>query len=235
MSAIHHAIRKYGIEAFEFTVIVHASSREELNSKEQHYIKLLNCRTPHGYNLTAGGDGVLDPAQEVIEKNRRAHLGRKASEETKAKMRASSRHLSPSMETLEALRLYRATRVISKETREKISAAQRGKKRGPLSQSTRDKIRLASIANNTGAIVEKAGRKTRFAKGQVPWNKGKSMSAEWVQKLVTSHLGKKQSEETRRKRRESFAQRKALGLPIGRPARATVSLQESLPLSDSIQ
>jgi group I intron endonuclease len=211
LTAIHGAIKKYGTRSFEFSIIDHASSFEELNQKEKYYIALLNSKAPHGYNLTAGGDGVCDPAPEVIEKNRRSHLGKKASEETKARMRASSKHLPMSEKTKEKLRQYLFTRVISAETREKIGAWQRGRKRAPLSPSTRQKIRIASIRNNTGAILAEAGKETRWKKGQTAWNKGKTHSAEWRANLSLSHKGKKQSEETKQKRSESLKRAYAEG------------------------
>lgn len=50
------ALRKYGIESFEYEVIDTAKSTEELNKKEIYWIKKLNTMRPNGYNLCEGGN-----------------------------------------------------------------------------------------------------------------------------------------------------------------------------------
>ena len=67
-SAIANAIQKYGKKNFIINTVYIATSTEELNKKEQYFIKELNTLKPNGYNLTTGG------------------LGYKRSEETKRKM-----------------------------------------------------------------------------------------------------------------------------------------------------
>jgi group I intron endonuclease len=104
---ITNAIKKYGIEAFEFVMIDHANSREELNEKEMRWIRYYNCVSPRGYNLTAGGAGLQGPSEETRNKIRKAlgdpearkrrselytgpgnpFYGKKHSEELKNKMR----------------------------------------------------------------------------------------------------------------------------------------------------
>lgn len=53
---IHNALRAYGIEAFTCEQIDTATTVEELNIKEQTYIKAFNSLAPNGYNLKPGGD-----------------------------------------------------------------------------------------------------------------------------------------------------------------------------------
>lgn len=48
------AFRKYGLENFKFEIIEECLM-EELNEKEQYYIKYYNSLVPNGYNLTLGG------------------------------------------------------------------------------------------------------------------------------------------------------------------------------------
>lgn len=53
----HRAIRKYGIESFDFAVL------EErlffvLDDRETYWIKHLGSKVPHGYNRTDGGQGT---------------------------------------------------------------------------------------------------------------------------------------------------------------------------------
>jgi len=52
---IHCAIRKYGIDGFIIEEIAEAKTIDGLNELEIHYIKILNCLVPYGYNLTSGG------------------------------------------------------------------------------------------------------------------------------------------------------------------------------------
>ncbi len=53
-SAIHHAIRKYGKENFECSVIEECN-QSELDDKERGYIKQYNSLSPNGYNISSGG------------------------------------------------------------------------------------------------------------------------------------------------------------------------------------
>lgn len=52
-SAIHDAMRKYGVENFEFTIL---GWFVDYNNKEKEYIKKYNSLSPNGYNLTEGGE-----------------------------------------------------------------------------------------------------------------------------------------------------------------------------------
>lgn len=53
-TAIHQAIRKYGAENFEWN-IVEECSIQDIDQKEQYYIKLFNTLAPNGYNILQGG------------------------------------------------------------------------------------------------------------------------------------------------------------------------------------
>lgn len=54
-SSLYLAIRKYGIQNFDFSIIEECP-KEELNQKQIYYISLYNSLAPNGYNLTSGGD-----------------------------------------------------------------------------------------------------------------------------------------------------------------------------------
>ena len=58
-TALHNAIVKYGADNFTVEQIDVACSKEELDRKEQYWIKHFNSRVPNGYNLSDGGDGCL--------------------------------------------------------------------------------------------------------------------------------------------------------------------------------
>ena len=87
-TAFNRAIRKYGQDAFEFTVIEECPL-DIIDERERHWIKHRKSRAPLGYNLTDGGDGTLGNKRtpEQIEKIRMANLGKPKSEEHRAKLR----------------------------------------------------------------------------------------------------------------------------------------------------
>lgn len=54
---LRKAIRKYGRQSFRKDVLEQCLTKDELNSREKHWILELNSLAPVGYNLTRGGDG----------------------------------------------------------------------------------------------------------------------------------------------------------------------------------
>jgi hypothetical protein len=69
----YEAIRKYGQDNFEWTVLKECSTEQELDHFEEFYIKLYSSNTSHyGYNQTAGGQNkstsraVIDLETELI-------------------------------------------------------------------------------------------------------------------------------------------------------------------------
>lgn len=84
---IAHAIKKYGGENFHKKTIAHCYTKEHLNFLEKFYIQFFNSKPPLGYNLTDGGEGVVNPSAEV---RQRMGLGQRLrgglSLETKQKM-----------------------------------------------------------------------------------------------------------------------------------------------------
>ena len=89
----HKAIRKYGIQSFEWLIIDTADCKEILNEKEIYWISYLNTKVPNGYNLSDGGAGGNLGS---LVKRRKGCKRRPASSETKKKMseRRKGIHLS---------------------------------------------------------------------------------------------------------------------------------------------
>jgi group I intron endonuclease len=84
-NGIDGALRKYGIDSFEITVVAKAISIDELNELEIKFIEDENCLAPNGYNLHTGGKNHI--CSEITrERLRKSAIGRVVSEETKAKM-----------------------------------------------------------------------------------------------------------------------------------------------------
>jgi group I intron endonuclease len=78
---LHRAIRKYGVEAFEWRILVEGDCTEEqLGLLEQDFIERLGTFGTGGYNATKGGDGVRgwSPTPEHREKIAAAHRGEKS-------------------------------------------------------------------------------------------------------------------------------------------------------------
>lgn len=73
-SAISAAIKKYGIEAFEFAVIDNAETVNQLNHKEHFWVYRLNSLSPTGYNLLHGGKNRI-PSEETRRKMSEVRLG----------------------------------------------------------------------------------------------------------------------------------------------------------------
>jgi group I intron endonuclease len=69
--AIHHAMRKYGIERFHIAAIWsgHIDSAV-LALAERYFIKCFQSKSPKGYNLTDGGDGAPGLTDETLQRMR---------------------------------------------------------------------------------------------------------------------------------------------------------------------
>lgn len=128
-TALYDAIRCYGPEAFEVSVLVECESHAQACEQERKHINLLGCLLPVGYNMTTGGDGVpLTEAQRkkanakkrgrFTEKQRIAaerRKGRKASEETRRRLSEARKGKTQSEEHVrkrtEAFRKNRAAKL----------------------------------------------------------------------------------------------------------------------------
>lgn len=88
---LQRAYIKYGSKNFEFKILEIVNlEAANLVSREQHWMDFYNSIIPNGYNLKpfAISNLGIKHTEEAKEKNRQKHLGKKASEETKAKMSA---------------------------------------------------------------------------------------------------------------------------------------------------
>lgn len=54
---IHRAMRKYGVENFQYKILESNISEEKLNEGEKYWIAYYQSQVPNGYNETSGGDG----------------------------------------------------------------------------------------------------------------------------------------------------------------------------------
>lgn len=80
----YSAIRKYGDDAFEFSVVCEAKTKEDLNLLETYYIQKYNS-IQSGYNMVDFGNHNVMCINEVYSK----HKSRMQSAETRAKLSAT--------------------------------------------------------------------------------------------------------------------------------------------------
>lgn len=90
-SVLYKAIRKYGKENFEWSIVEECDSIEELSEREKYYIKKLKSLiSQNGYNMTTGGEGgdiiSLHPnKEEISNKKRKSMKGKNAGDKNAAK------------------------------------------------------------------------------------------------------------------------------------------------------
>lgn len=123
-SAIKAAILAYGCGAFEFRVVDIAESQEQLNHKEQFWIRHFGSLAPAGYNLEVGGNRT-EVSAATKEKMRESATGRVLSAETRKKISEAGIGRRHSDESKQKMRERLAGRVHSTETRLKISITKR--------------------------------------------------------------------------------------------------------------
>ena len=100
-SAIEVAIQKYGWEGNFSYEVLEVCPIEQLNEREIFWIAELNSKSPHGYNLTDGGEGLVNPSAETrakmsanhpdISGEKNPNYGKKTPPETCAKISASNK------------------------------------------------------------------------------------------------------------------------------------------------
>ncbi len=86
---LYKAFKKYGKDNFLWEEIDHADTKEELDTKEKHYIEFFNAMDRrHGYNMTFGGEGGRHP-DEVRRRISASNKGRIKSEIERKRLSAS--------------------------------------------------------------------------------------------------------------------------------------------------
>ena len=75
--AMKAAIRKYGYENFSAEVLFDGIDKPLADELEKEFIRSFCTRAPNGYNLTEGGEGIINPSKEIREARSRGNLGNK--------------------------------------------------------------------------------------------------------------------------------------------------------------
>ena len=161
-TALHNAMRAHGPEAFEVAEVASLMpnmTREDLCALEKHIIAQEGSLSPGGYNMTEGGDGI--PRGHKYAQASKL-IGRKLSDETRAKMSAAHKG-----------------HVVTNETRSKIRAGHIGKPKGPMPEEGRQKI-IASFTPERRAQMRAASM------NKIPGNKGVPTTDEQRAKMKAS-------------------------------------------------
>ena len=139
------ALKKYGLESFEFAIIDNSDSDEELSNKEIYWIKFYKSKGKNGYNMTDGGEGIpgWHHSIEARKKMSEARRGVPSSEETKKLLSKVHTGVPLSEEHRRNIGLAHIGRKHTKESRMKMSLSQKGSKKKPLSEET--KIRMSIV------------------------------------------------------------------------------------------
>jgi group I intron endonuclease len=151
--ALHAAIKKYGKEGFVLSHICDAFDFEAACDFERMLIQQHNTKSPHGYNLTDGGEGVVgrpmtDEEKEIRRKASTAFAASLSPEERSQKFGwAKGRKWTPEQikQISESNKGRNLGKTLSEETRQKMSAAHKARPRKPLSEETKEKIRQSLL------------------------------------------------------------------------------------------
>jgi len=142
----HNAIIKYGSDNFKWCILEFCYSLEELNEKEQWYIKHYNSFGDNGYNMTTGGEKCIfsDEVKKRLSEQRKGRVpwnkGKKTgelSDEHKEKLSLSTKGKEKpwfkgkklTEEHKQKLKEKRKYRIYTKETKQKMSESAKNRKR----------------------------------------------------------------------------------------------------------
>jgi group I intron endonuclease len=161
--ALYAAINKYGIENFIVEEIASCIGNiDELKKLESYLIHQENTQSPNGYNLTSGGDGVVNPSDEVRKKMGDAKRGKSPWNKGKPSNRKgiphSPEHKANISKSLKGIKF-------SEERKKNISIAKKGTKI-PCSDSRREAIRLSWVARKLAKqTIETISNSTKLNQG----------------------------------------------------------------------
>ena len=143
MMHIHCAIRKYGEDAFELSVLQVCSTQEELDAAEKHWIGELDS-IKNGYNLAEGGRN-----SRVMSGENHPRFGKHLTSEHRAKIAASNLGKKMSGAACQRMSTRATGRKHSDETRAKITKGLTGR---PCTEETRHKLREARVRRKSHEV-----------------------------------------------------------------------------------
>lgn len=182
----YNAIKKYGWDNIRHEVLFENLTKEEAEEKEKELIALYDSSNRNfGYNIEKGGKAGDRFTPEIIEKMRKAALGRTVSAETRAKISKAHKGRVFSEETRRKISQASIGRTVSEETRLKLSKINKGNK---MSEESRKKLSNSKKGQKFSEETRK--KMSEYAKHRSP---------EHLRKLSESNTGKKKSLEQKMK------------------------------------
>jgi group I intron endonuclease len=138
-SYVQKALNKYGLQSFDVSIIDSAESKDILFEKEKYWIQHFDCKVPKGYNLTDGGEGLINPSEVVrkqisksVSKVLKGNTYRKGIPHTDKSKKAISEGLRKSEKKRKADSNRKKYPPLTEEHKKKISLSKRGKKRNDV-------------------------------------------------------------------------------------------------------
>lgn len=160
---LSNAIKKYGKENFNIKVLARSNSIEEMNHREQYYIKIFNTLSPNGYNLMTGG-GNSRPSPDVTKRRSESlknfyanNVPKPISLETRAKISKAGKGRKKSQKSIDATALAHSISVFQYDLSGNFIAEYR---------SARDAMRVSNIGNED---IGKACKSERRSAGGFQW------------------------------------------------------------------
>ena len=182
-----NAIQKYGWENFEGEVLEERLTDKEAAKREIFYIhEYDSIDFTKGYNLL---DSDYKTYSDAVRKKVSEHSkGKVVSEETRKKLSNAKKGKKLSEETRKRMSIARRGRKLSEEARKKLSDAKKGKKLSEDHKKKLSKVKKGKYKGKNspawGRVVSEEVRK-RLSK----INKGKKLSGEICKKMSLSHKG----------------------------------------------
>ncbi len=117
---IDRAIKKYGINNFTFGILEQCT-KQELNDREEFWIKELNTFSKNGYNLNTGGRKPTEISEETRKRQSKAHLGKKRTAQAIEKQKQSFRLVLENTDIKQRMSVSQKKRIRRTESYEKCS------------------------------------------------------------------------------------------------------------------
>lgn len=161
--AVHHAWRKYG-EPIAEVLADAVESEDKLHELERAFIESLGTLSPHGYNLTVGGDFAPSRMPEVARKIGEKSKGREVTAATRAKVGAASREhwQDPQYREKVSAGLRAAVTDEHRQAAAKRSDALWAKRKAEgwtMPEAQREKLRNKVVSDETRARMSEAAKR----------------------------------------------------------------------------
>ena len=200
---LYLSLRKYGHTAFAWRILERCE-KAELNRQEKFWIQKLNSVEPNGFNLTTGGDRLFEFTPTVLEKMRRASLGRVQSQETIRKRVEKNTGRKRTLATRRRMRKAQLGKTHSETTRRKMARITSKRLRHPkmrkwnrermLKQWRNREYRRQQKKAHRGYKPSEATRRKLGKKAALRW-----MDPKYRKKVILKNTGQKRSKASRRR------------------------------------